>query len=159
MINGPVTSGRLALALAAVALLPVVLAGCAGAPSGGGETGDNGAATSGPAPEGGDGGGDPNAQVPATFPREIPLIDGDVLESADLGTGWVVLFGVDDAIASFNDGADALAAAGLTEDARTTSETEGFANYTGDLYTVQISANTDYPGYGQAVSYTVVKRG
>ncbi len=57
----------------------------------------------------GDGGGDPNAQVPATFPADIPLIDGDVLESADLGTGWVVLFGVDDAIASFDSGADALA--------------------------------------------------
>jgi hypothetical protein len=153
------TSARLALAIAAIALLPAVLAGCAGAPSGGGETGDNGAATSGPAPEGGDGGGDPNAQVPATFPDDVPLLDADVLESADLGTGWVVLFGVDDAIASFNEGADALAAAGFVEDARTTDDTQGFGNYTNELYTVQISANTDYPGYGQAVSYTVVKRG
>ncbi len=152
-------SRRLAVALAAVLLIPAVLAGCSpSVPAVDGETGGNDA-TSGPAPEGGDGGGDPNAEVPATFPSEIPLIDGDVLESSDLGTGWIVLFGVDDAIASFDDGADALAAAGFTEDARTTSDTEGFGNYTNDLYTVQISANADYPGYGQAVSYTVVKRG
>ena len=150
---------RLAAALAAIALVPIVLAGCSLPGSGepGGNAGDD-PAVSGPADEGGDG-GDPTAQVPATFPSEIPLIDGDVLEASDLGTGWIVLFGVDDAIASFDEGADALAAAGLTEDARTTNETEGFGNYTNDLYTVQISANTDYPGYGQAVSYTVVKRG
>jgi hypothetical protein len=86
-------------------------------------------------------------------------VDGEVLESADLGTGWVVLFGVDDAIASFDSGADALAASGFEEAERMTTDTQGFANYTNDLYTVQISANTDYPGYGQAVSYTVVKRG
>jgi hypothetical protein len=154
------TPRRLAVALVAAVLIPVVISGCSpSATPDGGNTGDNGAATSGPAPEGGDGGGDPNTQVPATFPPEIPLIDGDVLESADLGTGWVVLFGVDDAIASFNEGADALAAAGLTENTRTTTETEGFGNYSDDLYTVQISANTDYPGYGQAVSYTVVKSG
>ncbi len=155
---------RLAVALAALALVPLALAGCSLPGSGDpgpANTGDNGAATSGPAPDGaaGDGGGDPNAQVPATFPSEIPLIDGEVLESADLGTGWVVLFGVDDAIASFNEGADALAAAGFDEDARTADDNQGFGNYTSDVYTVQISANTDYPGYGNAVSYTVVKPG
>lgn len=155
------TRGRLVIALAALALVPVVLAGCSLPGADGGSTGDNGAATSGPAPEdgGGDGGVDPNTQVPATFPSDIPLIDGEVLESADLGTGWIVLFGVDDAIASFNEGADALAGAGFDEDARTTNDTEGFGNYTNDLYTVQISANVDYPGYGQAVSYTVVMPG
>lgn len=148
------------VAAAAGILAVLLLSGCglAGSPAPA-NTGENGAATSGPAPEGGDGGADPNSVVPATFPSDIPLIDGDVLQSADLGTGWVVLFGVTDAIASFNKGADALAGAGFTEDARTTSDTEGFANYTNDAYTVQLSANIDYPEYGQAVSYTVVKLG
>ncbi len=154
-------AGRLTAVLAAVVLVPAVLAGCSLPGSGGGGQATDDPAVSGPAPDdgAGDGGGDPNTQVPATFPSEIPLVDGDVLESADLGTGWVVLFGVDDAIASFDSGADALAAAGYQEAERTTTETQGFANYTNDEYTVQISANTDYPGYGQAVSYTVVKRG
>ena len=152
---------RLTIVLAALVLVPIGLVGCTLPGSGepGGNTGDNGAATSGPAPDGGDGGADPNSQVPATFPPEIPLVDGEVLESSDLGTGWVVLFGVADALTSFNEGADALAAAGFTEDERATNDTEGFGSYTNDLYTVQISANVDYPGYGQAVSYTVVKRG
>jgi len=153
-----VIARRLAVALATIALVPVVLAGCSLPGSGEpepGNTGDNGAATSGPAPDAG--GGD--VQIPATFPPEIPLVDGRLLESADLGTGWVVLFGVDDAIASFTSGADALAASGFEEQERTTNETQGFANYANDLYTVQLSANTDYPGYGQAVAYTVVKRG
>jgi hypothetical protein len=156
-----VIARRLAAALAAVVLVPVVLAGCALPGAGGGGVSTDDPAVSGPAPDdgAGDGGGDPNAQIPATFPADIPLVDGEVLESADLGTGWVVLFGVDDAIASFDSGADALVAAGFEEAERTTNETQGFGNFTNELYTVQLSANSDYPGYGQAVSYTVVKRG
>ena len=150
------TLRRTRIALGAAILVSALLVGCsapgAGEP-GGGSTDDP--AVSGPAPEG----GDPTAQLPATFPPEIPLVEGEVLEASDLGTGWVVLFGVDDAIASFNSGADALAASGFEEVQRSTNETEGFGNFTNDLYTVQLSANTDYPGYGQAVSYTVVKRG
>jgi hypothetical protein len=155
-----VIARRPAAVLAALLLVPAVLAGCS-LPGSGGPGGTDDPAVSGPAPDdtAGDGGGDPATQVPATFPSDIPLVDGEVLESADLGTGWVVLFGVDDAIASFDSGADALVAAGFEESERATDETQGFGNFTNDLYQVQLSANTDYPGYGQAVAYTVVKRG
>ena len=152
---------RLAVALAAIVLLPAALAGCSllpGAGSGGGDTGDNGAATSAPAPAPEDD-IDPNVGLPASFPTAIPLIEGQVLESADIGTGWVVLFGVDDANASFTEGADALVAAGFSEDARTSNGTEGFGQFGDERYTVQLSSNVDYPGYGQAVSYTVVLTG
>lgn len=148
-------------ALAAAGLVALLaLTGCGMLP--GGSTGDNGAATSGPAPDGGGDGdqvGNPDAAIPATFPSDLPQVDGEVLEAADLGTGWVVLWGVDDAMAAFTAACDAILAAGLNEDTRTTNETDGFAQYSGDLYTVQVSATTDYPGYGPAVNYTVVKHG
>jgi hypothetical protein len=142
-----------------VLVLIAVLTGCSAAPSPApANTGENGAATSGPAPEG-DQVGNSDATMPADFPSEIPLVDGELVEAAGLGTGWVLLFRVDDANAGFAEAADALAGAGFTEDARNASETEGFAQYSSDAYTVQLSSNVEYPGYGNAVAYTVVKLG
>jgi hypothetical protein len=84
-----------AVLLAALLLTTPVLAGCA--PSipalGGSVTGDD--ADSGDADAAADG-----AEVPADFPAEIPLIDGEVLSGVSLGSEgaqvWSVLIAVDD---------------------------------------------------------------
>jgi hypothetical protein len=77
-VNGARTF-RLAITLATLAMLPM-LAGCSlipNLPNIPGDSGDNGAATSGPAPDGGDGEADPMFDsIPATFPSDIPLLDG-----------------------------------------------------------------------------------
>lgn len=105
----------------ATALLVTALAltGC-GAPSGGnGATGDNGAATSGPADEGdGDAGdgdtGTDELSIPDTFPRdEVPLIEGDVAYSQDLGTGWVVYIHRDDFLGGYEEAKGPAARRGL----------------------------------------------
>lgn len=150
---------RLTVALAALVLLPVVLAGCSLPGSGQpqpGNTGDNGAATSGPAPDGGGTEGDPYVGLPGTFPSDIPIIDGEVAQGIDVGTGWSLLIPVDDAVARFTEAADALVAAGYEERTRQTSETGGFGNFTNADYSINLSSE-DTQDYGPAVAYTVVK--
>ena len=156
---------RAALALAAAALLLLpALAGCSLIPNlpGNlpGNTGDNGAATSGPAaPDDGDVEPDPAFDsIPATFPSDIPLFDGEVLQGIDVGTGWSVLFQANDVVADFNTAADLLEGAGYEAIARSTDGGQGFGNFNNGVYSINLSAS-DTADYGPAVAYTVVKIG
>jgi hypothetical protein len=119
-------------------------------------------------PTGGDGGGSepgsssadeesPFDSLPATFPADVPLVEGEVLQGIDVGTGWSVLLGVDDAVASFTEAADALVAAGYEERTRQTDADTGFGNFTNDTYSINLSADQNSPDYGAIVIYTVVR--
>ncbi len=151
---------RLTAALAAALLIPAMLAGCSapGADSGGGNTGDNGAATSGPAPDGGDTGG--GLSLPATFPTgDIPLIEGDLAYTQDLGTGWVIYIHRDDFNAGYEDAKALLLDAGFTGDTVNQDDTGSFGQFTSDTYTVNLSSGDGADlGVGLSVGYTVVKK-
>jgi hypothetical protein len=153
------TARKLTAAFAAVLLVPAVLAGCSapGAGPGGGNTGDNGAATSGPAPEDGDTGGE--VSLPATFPTgDIPLIEGDLVYAQDLGTGWVIYIHSDDFNAGYEDAKGLLLDAGFTGDTVNQDDTGSFGQFTSDSYTVNLSSGDGADlGVGLSVGYTVVK--
>ena len=151
---------RMGIALAAAVLIPAMLAGCSGptATPGGGNTGDNGAATSGPAPaDGGGAGGE--ATLPATFPTgEVPLIEGDIVYAQDLGTGWVVYVHRDDFNAGYEEAKGLLAGAGFAGDTVNQDDTGSFGQFTTDTYTVNLSAGDGADlEVGPSVGYTVVK--
>jgi hypothetical protein len=97
-------------AIAALAVI-VALAGCGATPSPApANTGENGAATSGPAPQPGTG----EIGLPATFPSdEVPLIEGDLLFAQDLGTGWSVYVARDDFLGGYEEAAGLLTDAGF----------------------------------------------
>jgi hypothetical protein len=148
--------GVVAVALLASALL---LTGC-GAPAAPttGVTGDNGAATSGPA-DPGTGGGE--IALPATFPTDqVPLIEGDLSYAQDLGTGWVVYVHRDDFLGGYDEAAGLLDGAGFTGDTINRDDTGATGQWVSDLLTVNLSAGdgTDL-GVGPSVGYTVVKNG
>ena len=151
-------SRRLAVVLAAALLIPAVLAGCSpSATPGGGNTGDNGAATSGPAPEdGGDSGGE--LTLPATFPTgDVPLIEGDLAYVQDLGTGWVVYIYRDDFNAGYEEAKGLLIDAGFTGETVNQDDTGSYGQFHTDAYTVNLSAGDGADlGVGLSVGYTVV---
>lgn len=145
----------------ATALLVTALAltGCGAPSSGNGATDDNDAATSGPADEGvGDTGTD-ELSIPDTFPRdEVPLIEGDVAYSQDLGTGWVVYIHRDDFLGGYEEAKGLLTGAGFSGDTVNQDDTGAFGQFTSDAYTVNLSAGDGADlGVGLSVGYTVVK--
>jgi hypothetical protein len=106
---------------------------------------ESGAATSTPAAP---------LAVPKTFPAAVPLLDGEIVVSNDLGTGWVVWIGSDDAANDFAAASELLTAAGF-ENTVTNSETDNyFASFTSEAYQVQLTAGDD-PTYGVSIGYTV----
>jgi hypothetical protein len=154
-------SARLAGIAAAVLIASVALTGCGTPSAGGGATGDNGAATSGPASP--DAGGDPGGELalPDTFPTDqVPLIEGDLAYSQDLGTGWVVYIHRDDFLAGYEEAKGLLTGAGFTGDTINQTDAGAVGQFTTDLLTVNLSAGdgTDL-GVGPSVGYTVVKNG
>jgi hypothetical protein len=141
------------------------LTGCGTPSAGGGATGDNGAATSGPAApdDGGDTGGDSGGELalPDTFPTDqVPLIEGDIAYSQDLGTGWVVYIHRDDFLAGYEEAKDLLTGAGFTGDTINQTDAGAVGQFTTDLLTVNLSAGDGADlGVGPSVGYTVVKNG
>lgn len=150
--------------LAAATLVAVLaLTGC-GAPTGPApaNTGDNGAATSGPAdPGGGTDPGTGEATLPATFPTDqVPLIEGDIVYAQDLGTGWVVYIARDDFLGGYGEAKDLLTGAGFAGDTINQDDTGAVGQFTSDLLTVNLSAGDGADlGVGPSVGYTVVKNG
>jgi hypothetical protein len=152
-------SARLTGIAAAMLLASIALTGCGQPiPSGGGNTGDNGAATSGPAPaDGGDAGGE--VTLPPTFPTgDVPLIEGDIAYAQDLGTGWVVYIHRDDFNAGYEEAKGLLTGAGFAGDTVNQDDTGAFGQFTSDAYTVNLSSGDGADlGVGPSVGYTVVK--
>ena len=145
---------------AAVLVAALALTGCA-APAGPApaNTGDNGAATSGPA----DGGADPGtgeATLPATFPTDqVPLIEGDLVYAQDLGTGWVVYIHRDDFLGGYDEAKGLLTGAGFAGDTINQDDTGAVGQFASDTLTVNLSAGDGSDlGVGPSVGYTVAQR-
>ena len=92
--------------------------------------------------------------LPKDFPKDIPLLDGDVVVSNDLGTGWVVWLHSIDAASDFAAASEVLTAAGFENTVTTADGDAFFAAFTNDAYQIQLTAGDD-PTYGVSVGYTV----
>lgn len=93
--------------------------------------------------------------LPATFPRDVPLIDGPVAFGLDLGTGWTVIIRTDDTASAFEDAQARLTAAGFATEAATTTPDGSFGVFSGESYQITISAS-ETADFGLAVTYVVV---
>jgi hypothetical protein len=144
---------------AALLVVALALTGC-GAPA----TGGDGAATSGPAPtdeQTGDEQTGGELSLPATFPTDqVPLIEGDLAYSQDLGTGWVVYIHRDDFLGGYEEAKNLLTDAGFSGETINQDDTGAVGQFTTDLLTVNLSAGDGSDlGVGPSVGYTVVKNG
>jgi len=153
-------TARLAVLAGVVLASTLVLTGCSapGSPEPA-NTGDNGAATSGPVEEPVVGSG--GTVIPETFPsNDVPLIEGDVVYSQDLGTGWVVYIARDDFLGGYDEAKGLLTDAGFAGDTVGQDDTGAVGQFTSDAYTVNLSAGDGADlGVGPSVAYTVVKNG
>lgn len=150
---------RVAAAVGVLAVLLLSGCGLGGSPAPA-NTGDNGAATSGPAPED-DGGTSGEITLPATYPSDdVPLIEGDLLFAQDLGTGWSVYVARDDFLGGYEEAKGLLTGAGFTGDTVNQDDTGAFGQFQSDAYTVNLQGG-DFAdlGIGPSVGYTVVKKG
>ena len=96
----------------------------------------------------------PSLALPETFPARIPLLDGDVIVSNELGNGWVVMLRSIDAANDFAAASEILVAAGY-ENTVTSSEGDAyFATFESAGYQIQLTAGDD-PTYGVSVGYNV----
>ena len=163
----PVKLSRVAIALSVAALL--TLAGCSfGGPTGGG-TGGGGQSGSSDGSESSEStetstetnsseGLDGYEGKPATFPTDVPIIDGDVVFGVDLGTGWTVIVKTDDVAAAYTNAEAKLTGAGFTAQISSTEPTGSFGSFSSDKYTVQVTS-ADSADYGPSVTYVVILNG
>ena len=96
--------------------------------------------------------------VPASFPSDVPIVDGDVPMGIDLGTGWSVVVSVDDIAKSYAEASGKLSAAGFEVLQDGTTADGSFGVFENDKYQVQVTASNTID-YGPAVSYVVVLLG
>ncbi|MEP6482730.1 MAG: hypothetical protein ABJA94_12070 [Rhodoglobus sp.] len=156
-----VTTGFVGVALAA----SLVLTGCSIIPTGartGGGTGGSGSSGGSGGTTSTDPGTDTNLDayqgIPASFPKDVPVISGDVPVGLDLGTGWTIVVKVSDSTAAWTDAGNKLKAAGFTAQTESSSADASFGDYINDKYEVQITGQKA-PNYGPSVSYVVVLKG
>ncbi len=144
---------RATIPLTILAAAVLLVAGCT-SPSG---SDDPGTVNEPPPSSDGGGGGDTGipAELPATFPASVPLIDGEVAAGIDVGTGWSVIILADDIDAAFADATAQLTGAGFVEDYNQSGDDGSFAQYQSDEFTVQVTG-ADQPDYGPSITYLVV---
>ncbi len=169
---GAVKPRILVVPVAGLALVTsLVLSGCSfspfpPAPLPGGGTGG------GSSSSGGDGSGDPvvesgdtivevpaeegsSASIPATFPSDIPLIEGPVAFGMDLGTGWTVMITTSDLGRGYDDARARLISAEYTTELDSTTADGSFGVFENASYLINLTAN-DNGQYGSVVTYIVV---
>ena len=156
----PVSVRRAAFVAGIAIAASVLLGGCSGgffgddAGQGGGGTSGNGqSGTSGDgpvaedpiAPDGGgtDGGAvEETDSIPADFPADIPLIDASVSVGLSMGSGWTIIFDVDDAEASYTEQSGLLLGAGFTSQGDARSSEGSAGAYDSPNYTLQMTSST-----------------
>jgi hypothetical protein len=143
---------------AAMLVVALALTGCGAAGGGGGTTNDEGGSSSTPVPEEQPAG---ELSLPETFPADqVPLIEGDLAYSQDLGTGWVVYIHRDDFVGGYDEAKSLLLDAGFAGETVGQDGTGAVGQFTTDLLTVNLSAGDGADlGVGPSVGYTVVKNG
>jgi hypothetical protein len=160
-------SGLLGIAIGLGLAASIALAGCSLIPSpGGGSGGSDGSGQSGSSSDGSGTSTNPGTDAgitgyegkPATFPGEVPIVDGDIPFGIDLGTGWTVVVKVADFASAYTAASDKLSSAGFTTEQTGTTTEGSFGVFTTDKYTVEVTAAKS-ADYGPSVTYVVVLKG
>lgn len=95
--------------------------------------------------------------IPADFPSDIPLIDGDVTFGLSMGSGWTIVFSVADAEAAFTQASSKLQAAGFTSQGEARSPDGSAGAYDSPKYVVQMTSSTSDDA-GPTVVYVVTTK-
>lgn len=155
------SSRRISSAMATAALgltLAFSLSGCFLFPSLDSTSDDSGYSDE---PLDGDGTGEDSSEVdttvvPASFPAEIPLYNGDVAFAVELDAGWSVLLRTSNLNADFDAACTQLAAAGFVN---TNYQREGelsSASFTGTMYLIEFTGGEN-PEHGPVLDYMVTR--
>ncbi|CAN5181309.1 hypothetical protein BH11ACT3_BH11ACT3_02550 [soil metagenome] len=157
---------RFSVAVTTAAVAVALLAGCSGPTAqptepGGGNGSSSDAPSAAPSGENvdtGDAADSGSYVIPPTFPKDVPIIEGDVVFSADLGTGWILWLARDDFNAGYDEAKGLLTEAGYAGETAAQADEGSVGQFTTDMYTITLTAGDD-PDYGKAVGYTVVLNG
>ena len=168
------------LALAGVLAL-VVLAGCATPTPTGGTGGDGGSGGTSGRPgtsqddtgsgsdDGGgsdsDGGSDESGsgqplsgRLPADWPADVVVPEGEIVQSMSMGGSWVALIDVDDTATAFASSSASLVAAGYTVVSEIATDHGSVGVYENAERQVQVAVAT-VPEAGWSMSYTITEKG
>lgn len=142
--------------LIVVAAAALLLAGCSapslpGGSDGGGQSSDDGGGSSTE--------NNPLGQIPATWPAEIPLPDGEVVAGLDLGTGWSVTIKTDDPQAAWVTTTDALKSQGYEVLQESSADDGSFGVYENDVQQVQVTSLLNDPQEGKVFHIIIAKKG
>ncbi|HEY4152906.1 MAG TPA: hypothetical protein VGM38_06255 [Pseudolysinimonas sp.] len=99
----------------------------------------------------------PSPTLPADFPSDIPLIDGDILIASTTSNGWEVWISSSEPIDDFSDAANALQDAGFDPLADQSINGAAGGLFENDTYSITVTAGSDAE-YQNAVGYQVEKK-
>jgi hypothetical protein len=97
-----------------------------------------------------------STELPAGFPEDFPLIEGDIIVAYDLGTGWAVWIQSDDPTVDFETASGLLVSGGYTNEVSTTDASGSYGSFAKTPLQVQLTAGDDAQ-YGTAVAYTIYR--
>ncbi|MGX5681534.1 hypothetical protein [Schumannella luteola] len=93
-------------------------------------------------------------QLPASFPADVPIVEGDVVLAVDMGSGWTVILAVGDTQSAFADASGRLTGAGFTAVVEQSGASGSIGSYTGGEYDVQVTTS-DAGADGPTITYVV----
>ncbi len=108
----------------------------------------------------GDGGiGDPlTGRLPADWPADVVVPEGEIVQSLSMGSSWLALINVADTTTAFASSSASLQAAGYAVVSEIVTDHGAVGVYDNAERQVQVSVATD-PQAGWTMSYTITEKG
>ena len=167
------------IAIAGALAMALVLVGCSTPPPSGGTSGNGGSGGTNGRPgtseddsgtgsgsgtddadtddTGSDDGEPLTGRLPADWPAEVVVPDGEIVQALSMGTSWLALINVDDTTTAFASSSASLQAVGFTVVSEVVTDHGSVGIYENAELQVQISAATD-PEAGWTMSYTITEK-
>ena len=165
-----------ALLIAGALVTALALAGCSspeppsgGTDGGGGSGGTNGRPGTSQDDTGSDSdsdtgetdpenGGPLSGRLPADWPADVVVPDGEIVQAMSMGSNWIALIDVADTATAFAESSTSLQAAGYTVVSEVVTYHGSVGIYENDERQVQIAVATE-PEAGWTMSYTITEKG
>ena len=103
-------------------------------------------------------GGPLSGRLPADWPADVIVPDGEIVQAMSLGTNWIALVNVADTASAFASSSTSLQAAGYTVVSEVTTDHGSIGVYESAELQVQIAVATA-PEAGWTMSYTITEKG
>ena len=97
-------------------------------------------------------------RLPADWPADVDVPEGDIVQSMSLGTSWLALIDVDDTATAFSSSSTSLQTAGYTVVSEVVTDHGSIGIYENAELKVQIAVATS-PEAGWTMSYTITEKG